>query len=85
MEQLEFNFGGVMEGTVVRLMTDKKFGFIQDAKGKDYFFHQSDLNGFFDDLAEDVGRGRVVKVTFEVVESQKGLRAGNVTRVDNGV
>jgi len=74
-----------MEGTVVRLFSDKKFGFIQDANGKDYFFHASDVNGFFDDLVEDLQSGEKIRVTFDVVQSPKGTRAGNVTRVDGGV
>jgi hypothetical protein len=30
-----------MTGTIRTLRTDKGFGFIKDAGGKDYFFHQS--------------------------------------------
>lgn len=73
-----------MKGTVARLMAEKKFGFIRGQDGRDYFFHHSDLNGFFDDLVEDAAIAQVA-VTFESVPSEKGPRAGNVTRLDAGV
>lgn len=73
------------QGTVVRVVHQKGFGFIQGENKKDYFFHKDDFSGFFDDLAEDVMRGRVVKVTFIPFESSKGPRASQVIRNDNGV
>jgi cold shock CspA family protein len=66
-------------------MADKGFGFIHGEDKKDYFFHRSDFNGFFDDLVEDVGAGRSIKVEFEITPSAKGPRAANVVRVDGGV
>ena len=36
---------GTMTGTIRTLRTDKGFGFIKDAGGKDYFFHQSAVQG----------------------------------------
>lgn len=74
-----------MDGTVVRLMSDKRFGFIRGEDGKDYFFHTSDFNGFFDDLITDFEERKKIAVTFDSVPSEKGLRAGNVNRVDGGV
>jgi CspA family cold shock protein len=74
-----------MVGTVSRLIADKGFGFITGEDGVDYFFHRSDLGGFFDDLAADVAKGRKIKVNFDIVPSPKGPRAGNVTRIDGGV
>ena len=74
-----------MEGTIARIISAKKFGFIHGADKKDYFFHCTDLNGFFDDLVADYENNRVIKVEFESVPSQKGLRAGNVTRIDGGI
>lgn len=74
-----------MEGTIARIISQKSFGFIHGEDKKDYFFHRSDLNGFFDDLVADYEGGRIIKVEFESVPSQKGLRAGNVTRMDMGV
>ena len=32
-------------GTIRSLRTDKGFGFIKDAQGKEYFFHQSVIYG----------------------------------------
>lgn len=62
-----------MTGTIVRLMTDKGFGFIKGQDGKDYFLHRSALkNAKFDELG--VGQ----EVTFKDSESEKGLRAEDV-------
>ena len=74
-----------MTGTVSRVIADKGFGFITGEDGQDYFFHRSDLGGFFDDLAADIGKGRKIKVQFESVPSPKGARASNVVRDDGGV
>jgi len=74
-----------MNGRVVRVMSEKRFGFIKGDDGKDYFFHMQDFSGFFNDLAADVDSGKVVKVTFESAPSLKGPRASDVKRVDNGV
>lgn len=74
-----------MTGLVVRAMQDKGFGFIRGDDKVEYFFHKTDLNGFFDDLCRDLEGGRQIQVTFESVPSNKGPRAGEVTRVDGGV
>jgi CspA family cold shock protein len=65
-----------MTGTI-KTKIDKGFGFIQqDGESKDLFFHANDLVGItFDDLQTGD------KVTFEVVNGQKGPNAKNVTRV----
>jgi CspA family cold shock protein len=61
------------EGTIKNL-TDKGFGFILLASGKDLFFHSSAVQGVsFDDLREGQ------KVTFTEGRSQKGPCAENVT------
>lgn len=64
-----------MTGTI-KVLTEKGFGFIaREGEAKDLFFHSSDLSGVsFDELS--VGD----TVNFEVVESEKGPRAANVTR-----
>lgn len=64
-----------MKGTI-KTKTDRGFGFIsQEGEEKDLFFHSKDLVGVtFDEL--QVGD----TVTFEVVTSEKGLNAKNVTR-----
>ncbi|MBI2669544.1 MAG: cold shock domain-containing protein [Candidatus Yanofskybacteria bacterium] len=65
-----------MNGTIKTLVRDRKFGFIsREGEEKDLFFHSEGLNGVtFDELNEGD------KVTFEVVEGEKGPAAKNVTR-----
>ncbi len=53
------------KGTIRRLITDRGFGFIQTAEGKDLFFHRSELEGVdYSSLREgqeveyEVGQGR---------------------------
>ena len=53
------------KGTIRRLITDRGFGFIQTAEGKDLFFHRSQLEGVdYTSLREgqevefEVGQGR---------------------------
>ena len=61
------------DGTIKRI-TDKGFGFIATAEGKEYFFHQSACAGTrFDDLREGQ------PVSFTVGQGPKGPRAENVT------
>lgn len=74
-----------MNGKVMRVLADKKFGFIKGDDGNDYFFHMSDLNGFFDDLVADNRVGHTINVTFEPSTGKKGLRANEVVRTDGGV
>lgn len=64
-----------MQG-VIKTLTDKGFGFIsRDGEAKDLFFHSKELNGvMFEDLK--VGDN----VTFEVIDTQKGPAATNVSR-----
>jgi CspA family cold shock protein len=61
---------------VIKTLTDRGFGFIsQEGQEKDLFFHSKDLSGVtFDELK--VGD----KVTFEVVQGEKGPSAKNVAR-----
>ena len=62
-----------MEGTVVRLMKDKMFGFIRTSGGTDFFFHASAVKNIkFVDLS--IG----MKVQFEEGESPKGPRAEDI-------
>jgi len=74
-----------MNGTVARILEQKGFGFITGEDKKDYFFHRSDFYGFFEDLVRDVSVGRKIQVTFEIINTEKGLRARNVRRTDDGV
>lgn len=64
-----------MNGTI-KTLTDRGFGFIaRDGETKDLFFHSKDLK---DVTFEELKTGD--KVTFEIVESEKGPAAVNVTR-----
>jgi CspA family cold shock protein len=64
-----------MTGTI-KTLTDRNFGFIaREGEAKDLFFHAKDLSGVtFEELK--VGDA----VTFDVVDSEKGPNAKNVTR-----
>lgn len=60
------------EGTVKKV-TDKGFGFIDAGRGKDLFFHMSNLDGVrFEDLYEGQ------RVSFSEGQGPKGPRAENV-------
>lgn len=64
-----------MQG-VIKTLTDKGFGFIsREGEAKDLFFHSKELN---DVMFEDLKVGDVV--TFELVDTQKGPAATNVSR-----
>lgn len=59
------------EGTIKKL-TDKGFGFITTANGKDLFFHSSAVQGGFDSLREGQ------KVTYTEGMGKKGPCAEDV-------
>jgi CspA family cold shock protein len=64
-----------VRGTVKRHLSAKGFGFIEDAQGVEYFFHQSACaRGEFAELKEGD------KVEFTVAESTKGPRAEEVRK-----
>lgn len=65
-----------MTGKIRTLRVDKGFGFIQDERGNDYFFHQSAIFGEgIDNLREGDS------VEFELgPDGPKGPRAENVRR-----
>lgn len=64
----------IVNGIVKNFNKEKGFGFITNNDGKDIFFHYSELQveGFktIDPQTE---------VNFDVVETEKGLRAVNIT------
>ena len=66
-----------MKGKVIRFNKKKGFGFIKSCDGKDVFFHYSALvmDGFKDIAVES-------EVEFDVLETEKGLRASNVRKID---
>jgi CspA family cold shock protein len=65
------------EGTVKWFNESKGFGFItQDDSGSDVFAHYSEIQGDgFKNLAEGD------KVSFDVVEGDKGLKAANIVKL----
>ncbi len=65
-----------MKGKVIRFNKNKGFGFIKSEDDKDVFFHYSELvmEGF-----KDIAVGSDVE--FDVVETDKGLRANNVKKI----
>ena len=65
------------EGTVKWFDASKGFGFIEQEDGEDVFVHFSELNqSGFKTLEENQ------RVKFEIVETEKGLQAVDVTVVD---
>ena len=60
-----------VHGTIKRIVSEKGFGFIADANGQEYFFHQSACASF-DTLHEGQA------VTFETSQGPKGPRAERV-------
>ena len=62
-----------MKGKVKKFNNEKGYGFIKTDDGKDLFFHYSELqmDGF-----KTINAGQSVE--FEIVETEKGLRAVNI-------
>lgn len=66
----------MVEGTVKWFNNSKGFGFIEQDGGKDVFVHHSSIQmEGFKSLEEGT------RVTFELVESQKGPAAENVKKI----
>lgn len=65
-----------MKGKVKWFNTEKGFGFISGEGDKDIFVHYSHIN---QEGYKSLEEGQ--DVTFEVMESDKGLQARNVERV----
>lgn len=65
------------KGTVKWFNPEKGIGFIEREEGKDVFVHYSAINAEgYKTLAEGAN------VTFEIVETEKGLQAVNVTAIE---
>lgn len=65
-----------MTGTVKWFNAEKGYGFIKDEEGKDIFVHFSSINS---DGYRTLEEGQ--KVTYDLVESDRGPQAKNVTVV----
>jgi CspA family cold shock protein len=66
----------MLNGTVKWFNESKGFGFISGEDGQDYFVHHTNIGGGgFKTLAEGE------KVQFESEQSDKGLRAINVSKI----
>jgi CspA family cold shock protein len=62
-------------GTITRLVSDRGFGFIQDAQGEETFFHHTAVDaGAFDRLRE----GQQVEFEREPDPRGRGYRAAHV-------
>lgn len=72
-----------MEGKIRKIKPENSYAFISTDKA-DYFLHRSDFDGHWDDLVEDVQKGVIVDVEFEPKKTEKGLRAAEVRRLENG-
>ena len=65
-----------MTGTVKWFNAEKGYGFIKDEEGKDIFVHFSSINS---DGYKTLEEGQ--KVTYDLLESDRGPQAKNVTVV----
>ena len=68
-----------MRGSVKNVVQDRGFGFIEQTKGPDVFFHFSDLQEPLEFNEKLIRR----RISFDVQETGKGLRATNI-RPDDG-
>ncbi|MCG6921894.1 MAG: cold-shock protein [Acidobacteria bacterium] len=66
----------MIEGSVKWFNESKGFGFLSQEGGPDVFVHHSEIRA---DGYRSLNEGE--KVSFEVVDSPKGPRAANVTRI----
>lgn len=62
----------------IKTKTDKGFGFIAVEGSDDVFFHNSACNGQYENLQV----GQVVQ--FDVEKGERGLKAANVSAVEEG-
>lgn len=69
---------GMPTGTIARLLIDKGFGFIRDEGGIEHFFHRSAVRGAVFELLREGQR-----VDFQIEESAKGPRAGDVRLIES--
>lgn len=65
-----------MEGTVKWFNSQKGYGFIESNEGGDVFVHFSAIQG---DGFKSLDEGQ--RVSFEIVDSERGPQAANVERI----
>jgi cold shock CspA family protein len=61
----------LLTGTVKRIVPERGFGFIEDSRGTEYFFHRSSVDNF-----DSLQGGE--SASFEPEDGPKGKRANNV-------
>jgi len=74
-----------LKGHVISMTEVSKYGFIKGEDNVDYFFHQDDFHGFWNDLVNDYHNAPNpnIPVTFIKGEpTEKGPRANDVKRTD---
>lgn len=71
-----------MEGKIDTINSEKGFAFIAGDDNKRYFFHKTDFSGYWADLVDDYRMGQNIKMKFIAGQTEKGLRASDVSRLD---
>lgn len=72
-----------MKGILKHIVMNRYYGFIRGQNGEELFFHKDDFSGHWDDLVEDWTMSKnQIPLVFDIVDSPKGPRAGNVSRMD---
>lgn len=76
-----------MNGTVSSVVVLKKYGFITGDNGQEYFFHESDMDSSWDELAYDWSNRKSsdkkkFQASFEPAKTPKGPRARSVRIVE---
>lgn len=66
-----------MEGRLIRIYKDLRYGFIK-CQGTDYFFHKDDYADNWSALVLDFERNSPVHLEFKPDSTPKGLRARDV-------
>lgn len=72
-----------MQGFIKNIDFDKKYGFVRVGERDDYFFHFSDTQDW-EEMRARYNSGGKIAVEFEPTKGPKGLRAANVSVVENG-
>ncbi len=68
------------QGKLKRLVKDRGFGFVEDGRGGDLFFHHSEIQGV---TIEELDEGQVVE--YQVGQGKKGPCATKLCLVEQAV